>query len=53
MCPHHGGRLTDAYNQHPERFVRKFPEPPAIPEQAWINRPTDDETAAKELQAQS
>ncbi|MEU8694113.1 integrase core domain-containing protein [Streptomyces sp. NPDC048665] len=23
--------LADAYNQHPERFVRKIPEPPAIP----------------------
>jgi putative transposase len=45
--------LADAYNQHPERFVRKFPEPPAIPEQAWINRPTDEHAAEKEFQTQS
>ncbi|UKZ02699.1 hypothetical protein BOQ63_000770 (plasmid) [Streptomyces viridifaciens] len=45
--------LADAYDQHPERFVRKFPEPPAIPEQAWINRPTDDETAEKEIRTQN
>ncbi|MEU1201620.1 IS3 family transposase [Streptomyces sp. NPDC005813] len=36
--------LADAYNQYPERFVRKFPEPPSIPDQAWINRPTHDAT---------
>jgi putative transposase len=34
--------LTDAYQRHPERFVRKHPEPPDLPTAAWINKP--DET---------
>jgi putative transposase len=33
--------LTTAYAAHPERFVRKHPEPPALPEAAWINKPTN------------
>lgn len=33
--------LTAAYARHPERFVRKMPEPPALPAVAWINRPDD------------
>jgi hypothetical protein len=35
--------LTAAYAAHLERFVRKHPEPPALPGPAWINnltRPT-------------
>jgi putative transposase len=31
--------LTTAYNAHPERFVRKHPEPPALPGTVWINKP--------------
>jgi putative transposase len=31
--------LRIAYEAHPERFVRKIPVPPAIPEAAWINKP--------------
>jgi putative transposase len=31
--------LAAAYAAHPERFVRKPPEPPAPPSAAWINRP--------------
>jgi putative transposase len=31
--------LTAAYTVHPERFVRKMPVPPALPETAWINKP--------------
>ena len=27
------------YSEHPERFVRKLPEPPAIPKAVWINEP--------------
>jgi putative transposase len=34
--------LADAYQRHPERFVRKPPEPPDLPTAAWINKP--DET---------
>lgn len=31
--------LEAAHAAHPERFVRKPPQPPAVPEAAWINRP--------------
>ena len=31
--------LQAAYEAHPERFVRKPPQPPALPEAVWINRP--------------
>jgi len=33
--------LADAYAAHPERFVRKFPEPPALPAAVWINPPKE------------
>ena len=31
--------LTQAYTAHPERFVNKPPQPPVLPEAAWINPP--------------
>jgi putative transposase len=31
--------LLAAYEMHPERFVRKIPVPPALPQAAWINPP--------------
>ena len=31
--------LTSAYVAHPARFVRKPPEPPALPGTVWINKP--------------
>jgi putative transposase len=31
--------LAAAYERHPERFVRKHPEPRALPEAAWISKP--------------
>jgi putative transposase len=31
--------LAAAYAAHPERFVRRPPEPPALPTAAWINPP--------------
>lgn len=31
--------LEEAYRQHPERFVRKQPEPPRLPDAVWINPP--------------
>ena len=34
--------LSAAYTRNPERFVRKHPEPPASPDAAWINRPTEE-----------
>jgi putative transposase len=33
--------LNAAYEQHPERFVRKPPEPPKLPEVSWINEPPE------------
>jgi putative transposase len=36
--------LTAAYVRHPERFVRKHPEPPVIPAQVWINPPDENST---------
>ena len=57
MTPHavHHGRaphivaarqdtLLAAYARHPERFVRKPPCPPRLPEAAWINPPTKNTT---------
>jgi putative transposase len=34
--------LTAAYAAHPERFVRKPPQPPALPGPVWINQPKED-----------
>jgi putative transposase len=31
--------LAQAYAQHPERFVRGRPRPPAPPQEVWINKP--------------
>ena len=39
--------LKAAYHAHPERFVRKQPEPPAIPTDAWINPPQPTESATQ------
>jgi putative transposase len=33
--------LRTAYTAHPERFVCKPPQPPALPQAAWINKPLD------------
>jgi putative transposase len=35
--------LTAAYHAHPERFVRKPPEPPKLPTTSWINPPEQTE----------
>jgi putative transposase len=34
--------LDAAYQAHPERFVRKPPTPPQLPQMAWINKPEED-----------
>ena len=31
--------LAAAYLAHPERFVRRPPQPPSVPKEAWINKP--------------
>jgi putative transposase len=36
--------LLAAYARHPERFVRKVPQPPILPEAAWINPPAKKTT---------
>ncbi len=38
--------LDAAYQQHPERFVRKLPVPPELPTAAWINKPADTKEVA-------
>jgi putative transposase len=37
--------LDGAYATHPERFVRKPPQPPALPTAVWINPPPKSESA--------
>jgi putative transposase len=37
-----GAVLLDAYGNHPERFVRQIPTPPALPAAAWINKPEEE-----------
>jgi putative transposase len=39
--------LDAAYHAHPERFVRKPPAPPAIPDGSWINPPEQKEAATQ------
>ena len=39
--------LTAAYATHPERFVRKPPQPPRLPVAAWINKPQEEVTTAQ------
>ena len=40
------GVLDAAYAAHPERFVRKPPQPPKLPTTAWINQPDKPEKQA-------
>jgi putative transposase len=42
-----GAVLTAAYHAHPERFVRKLPQPPALPTSAWINPPAQKDATAE------
>jgi putative transposase len=37
--------LDAAFAAHPERFVRKPPQPPALPTEVWINPPRKSESA--------
>jgi len=36
--------LAAAYTRNPERFIRKHPEPPALPTATWINKPDKTDT---------
>ena len=42
--------LDAAYTHHPERFVRKRPEAPQLPEAVWINPPDRNTAKAKETE---
>jgi putative transposase len=39
--------LDEAYTAHPERFVRKHPDPPKLPTGSWINPPDEPEEATQ------
>jgi putative transposase len=39
--------LNAAYAERPDRFVRKPPEPPALPTAVWINEPKEDPTTTQ------
>ncbi len=39
--------LAEAYARHPERFARR-PNPPAIPNQVWINEPKQETVPAQQ-----
>jgi len=39
--------LAAAYARTPQRFVRKHPEPAALPAAAWINQPPDQTDSTK------
>ena len=39
--------LTAAFAAHPERFVRKPPQPPTLPVNSWIDPPEEKEAAAQ------
>jgi putative transposase len=39
--------LNDAYAEHPERFVRNPPHPPALPTAVWINEPNEEPTTTQ------
>jgi putative transposase len=41
---HRADVLTTAHTRNPERFVRGTPQPPALPEAAWINKPQENMT---------
>ena len=41
--------LEGAYGAHPERFVRKPPQPPRLPEAVWINKPVDPSEAPQQF----
>jgi putative transposase len=41
--------LDGAYAAHPERFVRKPPVPPRLPQAVWINQPVDPSEAPQQF----
>ena len=45
--------LDVAYAAHPERFVRKPPQPPALPTEVWINPPPKSESASSDSEQEN
>ena len=45
--------LDAAYAAHPERFVRKPPQPPALPTEVWINPPPKSASTRSDSQEQA
>ena len=43
--------LDGAFQQHPERFVRKPPQPPRLPEAVWINKSIDPQKPPQQFPA--
>jgi putative transposase len=41
--------LNEAYQHHPERFVRGLPHPPIVPTEVWINPPQPSSTPEEGL----
>jgi putative transposase len=41
--------LRNAYEKHPERFVKMIPTPPELPEAVWINKPKKEEEDSQEV----
>ncbi|MCP4675917.1 MAG: IS3 family transposase [Deltaproteobacteria bacterium] len=41
--------LDRAYEEHPERFIRKPPQAPRLPQAVWINPPAETSSAETEL----
>jgi len=42
--------LAAAYDAHPERFPHGMPRPPAVPTEAWINKPASLQATENSLQ---
>jgi putative transposase len=40
--------LAQAFQQHPDRFVRKVPTAPRLPDAVWINKPVDQQLVDSE-----
>ncbi len=45
--------LAEAHNAHPQRFVNKYPEPPLLQNEVWINQPQDRTAVINAPNAQS
>ena len=41
--------LRKAFEATPERFVREVPQPPALPQEVWINKPRTKDDSTEEL----